>query len=407
VNSTLTGREEAAAVSRISAGDAEFVFTTPERMADAAFIETLAGAAIDFVVVDEAHCISEWGHDFRPAYLALRAAIGALGDPPILALTATATASVIDDIRRQLGRPDMRIIDTGIFRPNLMFEVRQLTGDDAKRAALLEILAETPGTGIVYAATVRAVEQVTEELRLAGHDVARYHGRLPKGERTRHQERFMAGQLRAIVATNAFGLGIDKPDIRFVVHHDFPGSLEAYYQEAGRAGRDGESARCTLLFDDRDRRTQLFFLGGKHPRLQDIERVWGALERLGAAAAAAPLAEVQAAADGVAKNKVRVVLAMLKERGLVREARGSRWHVTRAEAAQAELEAAAGAFAERAAGDRDRLDRVLAYGRTALCRWWAFFEYFGEERPEAGCGVCDNCISPVADRIRMPDFAEA
>jgi ATP-dependent DNA helicase RecQ len=273
--------------------------------------------------------------------------------------------------------------------------------------ALLEILAETPGTGIVYAATVRAVEQVTEELRLAGHEVARYHGRLPKRERTGHQERFMAGELRAIVATNAFGLGIDKPDIRFVVHYDFPGSLEAYYQEAGRAGRDGESARCTLLFDDRDRRTQLFFLGGKHPRLQDIERVWGALERLGAAASAIPLAAVQGEAAGVAKTKVRVVLAMLAERGLVREERGSRWRVMRGDAAQPELEAAAQAFADRSASDRDRLDRVLAYGRTALCRWWAFFEYFGEERPEAGCGVCDNCILPVADRIRMPDFAEA
>jgi ATP-dependent DNA helicase RecQ len=405
VNSALTSREQADAVGRIEAGEAEFVFTTPERMADPAFIATLAGAAIDFVVVDEAHCISEWGHDFRPAYLALREAIRALGDPPLLALTATATADVTDDIRRLLGRPDMRIVDTGIYRPNLMFEVRQLTGDDAKREALLEILAETPGTGIVYTATVRAAEQVAEELRLAGHTVARYHGRLPKRERTEHQERFMKGELRAIVATNAFGLGIDKADIRFVVHYDFPGSLEAYYQEAGRAGRDGEPARCVLLFDDRDRRTQLFFLGGRHPRLQDVQGVWAALHRAGAAERGVPLAEVQASADGVAKNKVRVVLALLKECGLVREQRGSRWRTVRPDAGPAELETAARTFAERAASDRERLDRMMAYGRSALCRWWAFFEYFGEERPEAGCGVCDNCVSPVADRIRMPDFA--
>ena len=407
VNSTLTGREEARAVGRISAGTTEFVFTTPERMADAEFIATLSEAAIDFVVIDEAHCISEWGHDFRPAYLGLQTAIRALGDPPVLALTATATEAVTEDIRRQLGRPDMRIIDTGIYRPNLMFEVRQLTGADAKREALLEILAETLGTGIVYAATVRAVEQVTEELRLAGHDVARYHGRLPKRERIEHQERFMAGGLRAIVATNAFGLGIDKPDIRFVVHYDFPGSLEAYYQEAGRAGRDGEPARCALLFDDRDRRTQLFFLGGRHPRLEDVARVWGALDQLGAASHAATLADIQAAAEGVAKNKVRVVMAMLEGRGFVEEQRGSRWRVIRTDAMPTDLEATAQAFADRAAGDRERLDRVLAYGRSALCRWWAFFEYFGEERPEVGCGVCDNCISPVADRIRMPEFASA
>lgn len=407
VNSMLTGREEADAVGRITAGEAEFVFTTPERLSKPEFIETLSGTTIDFVVIDEAHCISEWGHDFRPAYLALREAIRALGDPPVLALTATATPRVVDDIRAQLGRPKMRIVDTGIFRPNLHFEVRQLTGDAAKRAALLEILHESEGTGIVYCATVRAVEQVTEDLRLAGHDVARYHGRLPKRQRTEAQERFMSGGLRAMVATNAFGLGIDKPDIRFVVHYDFPGSLEAYYQEAGRAGRDGEPARCTLLFDDRDRRTQLYFLGGKHPKLEDVQNVWRALGSLGAADTAVPLAEIQAAAAGTAKNKVRVVLAMLKDRGLVREGRGARWRMARPDAGDAELQGAAQAFADRATHDRERLERVLAYGRSALCRWWAFFEYFGEERPESGCGICDNCAFPVAERIRMPDFSDA
>src|SRR4051794_28126411 len=233
VNSTLSAGEEAAVLDEIRKEQREFVFVTPERLAQPEFLKTLKTNLIDIFVIDEAHCISQWGHDFRPSYLHLRAAIEALGNPRVLALTATATPDVVDDIRRQLGREDMVIFDIGVYRENLRFEVIPAPTEEAKRNALPRLLGEAEGTGIVYVSTVKDCEEVTEHLQSLGFAAARYHGRLGARERKRTQERFMAGDLRMIVATSAFGMGIDKPDIRFVVHYNLPGSLESYYQEAG------------------------------------------------------------------------------------------------------------------------------------------------------------------------------
>jgi ATP-dependent DNA helicase RecQ len=263
VNSTLTTREETEILEGIQKEQHEFVFVTPERLAQPGFLDTLKTNAIDVFVIDEAHCISQWGHDFRPSYLRLREAVEALGNPPVLALTATATPEVVDDILRQLGREDMQVISTGVFRENLRLEViraaGRMDGEQAKLHHLARLLGEIEGTGIVYTSTVKDCETVTEYLQGLGFEVARYHGRLGGKERHRNQDRFMAGELKAVVATNAFGMGIDKPDIRFVIHYSMPGTLEAYYQEAGRAGRDGKEARCTLLYDHADRRVQLYF----------------------------------------------------------------------------------------------------------------------------------------------------
>jgi len=402
VNSALTESERRESLERITRDESEFVFTTPERMADPAFLETLRANRIDLVVIDEAHCISEWGHDFRPSYLALGAAIRTLGSPPVLALTATATPSVVEDIRKQLGLPGMRVFNTGIYRDNLRYEVLRVTNELEKREALARVMRETEGTGIVYCATVKAVEALAELFRGSDFDVRPYHGKLPASERRENQDLFMAGGLKALVATNAFGMGIDKPDIRFVVHYQMPGSIEAYYQESGRAGRDGEEARCTLLFHLDDRRTQLFFLGGRYPKADDLAAVCDALRSLGADSEAVPLAPVQEAANGVAKTKTRVALSLLKEAGVVRETRGVRFRLLRPEVAREEVERVAGAYAERGEADREKLERVMLYGQSAECRWKLLHEYFGEAfEQEAGCGHCDNCLHPLAEQLGL------
>lgn len=258
VNSALSARERREMLRRIREGDADFIFTTPEQLENPAFVEKLKANPIDLFVVDEAHCITQWGHDFRPAYAGLGAALRALGDPRLLALTATATPDVIEDIARQLGRPRMRVLNVGVYRPNLFFEVVQVTNEAEKKQALLDVV-RSGGAGIVYCATVRAAKEMHAWLARQGVEAELYHGRLGGRERTERQEAFMSGGAQTMVATNAFGMGIDRPDIRYIAHYQLPGSLEAYYQEAGRAGRDGKEARCTLLYDHGDRRVQLYF----------------------------------------------------------------------------------------------------------------------------------------------------
>jgi ATP-dependent DNA helicase RecQ len=401
VNSTLSRKIEAEALEQIQREASEFVFTTPERLTDPSFLDTVQGTTIDFIVIDEAHCISQWGHDFRPSYLALRTAIAELGDPPVLALTATATSEVIEDIKRQLGRPAMQVYDTGIYRPNLEFEVEHVTGDAEKQAELLRRVETIEGVGIIYTATVKHVEEVTHLLQNEGFEVLGYHGRMAVRRRKEAQDRFMAGELKAIVATNAFGMGIDKADIRFVIHYDLPGSLEAYYQEAGRAGRDGESAGCVLLYDSKDRRTQLFLMGGRYPSADELRAVYRTLEELSSRDTMS-ISDLISRTQSIPKTKVRVAVSLLKEAGILRERRASHLTLARPGLSADRLVELAEEWKQRKEADREKLERMESYARSALCRWRLLHTYFGAEAGEDRCGVCDNCRRGLAARADRP-----
>ena len=401
VNSTIPAADISAALEAIEAGDVEFVFATPERLEDPAFLESLRQTKIDLFVVDEAHCVSEWGHDFRPAFLSLGTAVKALGTPPVLALTATATERVLSDIVRMLGMRDPAVVNLGVYRENLHYHVHHTATEISKQQRLIAQLRGASGTGIVYVATVKHCEEVARLLEIEGIASAKYHGRLAARARHDVQDRFMAGELTAIVATNAFGMGIDKPDIRFVVHYDMPGSLESYYQESGRAGRDGAAAECVLLYKVEDRRTHQFFMGGKYPGGDAIVAVRDALKGLGAAESAVALADVQAHAATVAKSKVRSVLSMMKTLGVVRELRGAKFRLLRADVTPAELEDVAREYAGRQGADREKLEKMASYAQSAMCRWKLLLDYFEEGAQFEGCGTCDNCVEPLEQRLAV------
>ena len=390
VNSTLSADRRREAEAAIAAGDVEFVYTTPERLADPSFRALLKGIPIDLFVVDEAHCVSQWGHDFRPEYLALGAAIDELGRPPVLALTATATADVIDDILAQLRIPAADVVHTGFARDNLDLAVVPVAGEAERRAELLRSLRETEGTGIVYTATVKAVGDLTRYLDGQGLTIAAYHGRMKPADRAASQDRFMRGDLKAMVATNAFGLGIDKPDIRFVIHHHLPATIEAYYQEFGRAGRDGLPSRCTLLYDPADKALQRFFQAGRYPDANDLVNVHHALKRLAGAPEPSTLAELQAISP-VGKARLKVVLALFAARGITREAERGRIVLLAPDLTPEDLDRAGRAYRDRGAADRLKQHQMVEYAELRTCRWAYLLRYFGQDDAPAACGHCDRC----------------
>jgi ATP-dependent DNA helicase RecQ len=321
VNSTLSSAEMSARLGAAERGEVKLVYVAPERFESEAFRDRMRRLDVSLLAVDEAHCVSQWGHDFRPSYLRLGAARERLGDPPVIALTATATGEVRQDIARQLGLRDPFVLVTGFDRRNLTYHVLRAKNDSEKDRLLVRLLRGREGSAIVYASTRKNVDALTALLVGVGVRAVGYHAGLPDAERKRVQEAFMGGASPVVVATNAFGMGIDKPDVRLVAHYNMPGSLEAYYQEAGRAGRDREPADCVLLHAYADRFTHEFFIEQTYPPREAVESVLRDLRSLAARVETidTPLAELSRQIRGIKGDRqLGSALRVLAEHGLVR-----------------------------------------------------------------------------------------
>ncbi len=389
IDGTVRGQARREALQRIAAGGSLLVMTTPETLANEELAAALRQSGISLAAVDEAHCISEWGHDFRPAYLNLGERLRDLGKPPLLALTATATQAVRDDILRYLGMRDPKIVAGSPHRANLAFEVLEISGNDRLRA-LSRFASRLRRPGIIYCATTKAVDELYSAFRALRMPVHRYHGRMPAAERNKEQELYMRpGRRTIMIATSAFGLGIDKPNIRYVVHYQAPASLEQYVQEAGRAGRDGRKANCVLLFDPKDRETHEALLQTSRVRPDQLYRIASALAAW-AGEGRVPNLEALSLSAQLSDRQTKALLAVLEEAGLVAlDTEGARITVPAAEFEQ-EARSLAGRFVTLRTQDARRLDTVAEYARTRECRAVFLRRYFGEEEGEP-CGLCDIC----------------
>lgn len=389
VNSTQSSSQNAAVWDRISTGDVDFLFLAPEQLAKDDVIEQLAAAKPALFVVDEAQCVSSWGHDFRPEYLRLEQVIDRLGRPPVLALTASAAAPVRADIVTQLGMRDVHEVVTGFDRPNIDLEVIPFRDALAKKRAVIERAAAEPKPGLVYAATRREAEEYADDLGALGLDVAAYHAGLPAAERGKVHDQFMAGSLDVVVATSAFGMGIDKPDVRFVLHASVPGSLDAYYQEIGRAGRDGELSRAILAYRPQDLGMQRFFAAGR-PDPDTVTQVASTLDNH-----EGPVSPSELRAEThLTASRLTAVVNLLEQVDAVRTTEDGELETTGDVSADSAAQQAVELADAHQQLERSRVDMMRGYAETTGCRRRFLLGYFGQAQTwPGGCGSCDRCAA--------------
>lgn len=392
VNSALSVSETREAFENIGEGAGKFIFMAPEQLRKEETVEALQQAGISLFVVDEAHCISEWGHDFRPDYLQLGAAIELLGRPTVLAMTATASPRVRGEIVERLNLRNPKVLVRGFDRPNIYLRVDRFENQRDKLQALIHRIRWTDKPGIVYVATRKSAEEIMHLLAEEGIHALYYHGGLKASDRTAIQEEFMSGRAAVIVATNAFGMGIDKSDVRFVYHYDVSESVDAYYQEIGRAGRDGERAEAVLFFRDEDFGVQKFRSGEGKLDAGQIERVADVIAGQEGPVEAEEISEQ----SGLSQRKLATAIHRLEDVGALEVSPAGELQIADEIDLEKAAEAAAAEQEKRRQAQRERLQQMREYAETSTCRREFLLRYFGDDFT-GPCNNCDNCEASDPD----------
>ena len=388
VNSAQRAGGSKASLEQVRAGQAEYVFLSPEQLAKPDVVDRLVEARPSLIAIDEAHCVSSWGHDFRPDYLQLGRVIERLGHPPVIALTATASPPVREDIVETLGLRRLHQLVRGFDRPNISLDVRRFADEPAKRRALVADATGRTGLGLVYVATRRDATSYAKELAAAGLRAEAYHAGMKASERERVHALFASDGVDVVVATSAFGMGIDKPNVRYVLHSAPPESPDSYYQEIGRAGRDGEPAAAVLYYRSEDLGLRRFFAGGR-PDEALLRRVATLLHEHGGTVSARVVRDTL----DIGASKLTGLVNLLQHADAVElDGRGALHYAEEGPEPEKAVAVALEFDESRRRVDDSRIDMMRGYAETAGCRRRYLLEYFGEPYP-GGCGNCGNCVA--------------